>query len=83
MYRRRPLPPPTRATFGDLYRIGIGVLMIPLGITILARALAANVLTFPALLMGLGFIVFGGYRVYLGVVRYHLYQATVKRKKKE
>ncbi len=68
------IPPPTEATWGDVYRFGLGLLMIPLGITILARTFAAGIFTPPAILLGLAFVAFGIYRVYVGVVRYRMYK---------
>jgi hypothetical protein len=72
--RRQMVPPPTRATWGDAYRFGLGLLMIPLGITILARTFAAGIFTPAAVLLGLAFVAFGIYRVYVGVVRYRMYK---------
>lgn len=63
----------------DLYRIGLGVLMIPLGITILARSFSAGVVAPPAILMGLAFVAFGSYRLYVGIVRYRMYRALRNR----
>ena len=59
----------------DFYRIGLGLLMIPLGVTILARSFSAGVVTPPAILMGLAFVAFGMYRLYVGIVRYRMYRA--------
>jgi hypothetical protein len=59
----------------DFYRIGLGLLMIPLGITILVRAIVAGVVTPPAILIGLTFIAFGAYRLYVGIMRYRMYRA--------
>ena len=59
----------------DWYRIGLGLLMIPLGVTILVRSFSAGVVTLPAILMGLAFIAFGVYRLYVGIVRYRMYRA--------
>jgi len=72
--RRQMVPPPTRATWGDAYRFGLGLLMIALGITILVRCFAAGIFTPTAVLMGLAFIAFGIYRTYVGVVRYRMYK---------
>ncbi len=69
--------PPTKTTWVDAYRIGLGLLMIPLGIAILGRSLAEGIVTPPAMLMGLLFIGFGGYRLYVGVVRYRMYRAAL------
>jgi hypothetical protein len=74
MRRRQMVPPAEKATWADAYRIGLGLLMIPLGITILVRSIAAGIVTPPAMLMGLLFIGFGIYRLYVGVVRYQKYR---------
>lgn len=77
MSRRRVMvPPPAQATWADAYRFGLGLLMIPLGLTILVRTFAAGIYTPTALLLGLAFIAFGSYRLYLGIVRYRLYRAN-------
>ncbi len=81
--RRQMVPPPSRATWADAYRFGLGLLMIPLGITILVRTFSAGIITLPAVILGLAFIAFGIYRVYVGVVRYRIYKremSDVKRK---
>jgi hypothetical protein len=81
--RRQLVPPPSRATWGDAYRFGLGLLMIPLGITILVRAFSAGIFTPPAVILGLAFVAFGIYRVYVGVVRYRMYKRetpSMKRK---
>ncbi len=77
------VPPPTTATWADAYRFGLGLLMIPLGITILVRTIGAGIITLPAIILGLAFVAFGIYRVYVGVVRYRMYKREtpdVKRK---
>jgi uncharacterized membrane protein HdeD (DUF308 family) len=79
MSPRRMVPPPEKATWADAYRVGLGVLMIALGITILVRAFSAGIVTPAAVLMGLAFIAFGAYRLYVGIVRYRMYRA-MKRK---
>jgi hypothetical protein len=76
--RRQLVPPPQRATWADAYRFGLGVLMIPLGIAILARAITANIISPPAVLISLAFIAFGIYRIYVGIVRYRTYRASGK-----
>ena len=82
MMRRRQLAgPPTRATWMDFYRIGLGLLMIPLGITILVRTFVAGVVSPPAILMGLAFIGFGVYRLYVGIVRYRMLRALSDKRK--
>jgi hypothetical protein len=70
------VPPPAKVTRADAYRFGLGMLMIPLGITILVRAYSAGIFTPTALLLGLAFIAFGSYRLYTGLVRYRMYRAT-------
>jgi hypothetical protein len=72
--RRQLVGPPERATWMDFYRIGLGVLMIPLGITILGRSIAEGIVTPVSVLMGLLFIAFGAYRLYVGAVRYRTYR---------
>lgn len=75
MRPRWSVPLPQKATWMDAYRIGLGLLMIPLGVTILARSFSAGIITPPAILMGLAFIAFGAYRLYVGIVRYRMYRA--------
>ena len=77
---RRLVPPPTKATWADAYRIGLGLLMVPLGITILVRTFSAGIVTPAAVLMGLAFIAFGAYRLYVGIVRYRMYRAMSDKK---
>ena len=83
MRPRRLVPPPQKATWMDFYRIGLGLLMIPLGITILVRSISAGIVTLPAVLMGLAFIAFGAYRLYVGIVRYRMYRALSDDKDKD
>jgi uncharacterized membrane protein len=71
---RRLVPPPQKATWADLYRIGLGFLMIPLGIAILVRTISAGIITPASVLMGAVFIAFGTYRLYVGIVRYRMYK---------
>lgn len=70
---RRPVPPPERFTVADALRIGLGVLMIPLGVIILVRTLSIAV-TVPGILAGGAFIGLGVYRVWLAWSRYRLYR---------
>ena len=77
------VPPPSKATWGDAYRFGLGLLMVPLGITILARSFAAGIITLPAVLLGLAFVAFGVYRVYVGVVRYRMYKRQMSNDKRD
>jgi len=81
--RRQLVPPPSKATWGDAYRFGLGLLMVPLGITILARSFAAGIITLPAVLLGLAFVAFGVYRVYVGVVRYRMYKRQMSNDKRD
>ncbi len=76
---RRLVPPPQRATWADGVRFSFGVLMIILGITILVRSILAGIFTPPAILVGLAFLLFGIYRVYVGVVRYRLFRSLKDR----
>jgi uncharacterized membrane protein len=76
---RRLVPPPEKATWADLYRIGLGLLMIPLGIVILVRTISADIITPASVLMGGAFIAYGAYRLYVGIVRYRIYK-SMKRK---
>jgi hypothetical protein len=69
------IPPPVQATWADAYRFSLGLLMIPMGVAILLRTFAAGIYTPTALLLGLAFIAFGSYRLYMGIVRYHSYRA--------
>jgi uncharacterized membrane protein AbrB (regulator of aidB expression) len=77
------VPPPTRATWGDAYRFGLGLLMVPLGITILVRTFSAGIITLPAVILGLAFVAFGIYRVYVGVVRYRMYKRGTSNDKRD
>ncbi len=53
--------------------------MIPLGFTILVRTFSAGIITLPAIILGLAFVAFGIYRVYVGVVRYRMYKREHQR----
>ncbi len=75
---RRLVPPPEKATWADGVRFVFGVLMIGIGIAILFRSISAGIITPPAILMGLAFLAFGVYRVYVGVVRYQLFRRIKK-----
>ncbi len=70
--RARLAPPPEKATWADLYRTFLGLLMIPLGIIILVRTLSMGILTPASVLMGVAFIGFGAYRLYVAAVRFRL-----------
>ncbi|MFB0545748.1 MAG: hypothetical protein ACETWB_02450 [Anaerolineae bacterium] len=70
---RRPFPPPDQFTTADIFRIGLGLLMIPLGVIILVRTLSIAV-TVPGLLIGGAFVAFGAHRLWMAWSRYHLYR---------
>ena len=62
------LPPPTAFTLADKYRLALGALAIVLGIVILWRTVSIAISP-PAILVGLAFIGFGAYRLWLGFTR--------------
>lgn len=64
----RNLPPPTKFTIGDAYRLLLGGLAIVLGLLILWRATRLGISP-PALLVSLAFVGFGIQRLYLGGAR--------------
>ena len=64
----RKLPPPTKFTITDKYRLVLGVLALVLGIVILWRTIAIAV-SLPGLMVGIAFIGFGVYRLWLGYTR--------------
>ena len=74
--RFRKLPPPTKFTITDKYRLVLGVLALVLGIVILWRTIAIAV-SLPGLMVGIAFIGFGVYRLWLGYTR--LKQLRMKR----
>jgi hypothetical protein len=76
---RSPLPPPEQFTAADIFRIGLGLLMIPLGVIILARTLSIAV-TVPGVLVGGAFIAFGAYRLWIAWSRYRLYRQNKREK---
>lgn len=78
---RRHLPAPERFTFSDVFRIGLGIMMIPLGVVILVRTLAITV-TGPGVLVGSAFVAFGFYRLWLAWTRYRLYRRNKRGKAK-
>jgi hypothetical protein len=80
MRPQHPIPPPEKVTGADLYRIGLALLMIPLGITILVRVFTAGIATPAAVLLGGAFIAFGAYRLYVGIVRYRMYRSAKPKK---
>ena len=59
----RKLPPPTKLTITDKYK-----LMLTLGVVILWQTVAIAVSP-PALMIGIAFIGFGVYRLWLGYTR--------------
>jgi hypothetical protein len=75
--RRRPVPPPESLTAGDVLRLVLAVLMIPLGFIILVRtcSLAPTIL---GALVGCAFMAFGSYRLWLGCSRYRLYRRRMR-----
>jgi len=66
--RKQILPPPTQFTLGDKARLALGPVILLLGILILWRTLPLGV-TPQALVVGLAFIGFGAYRLWLGYSR--------------
>jgi uncharacterized membrane protein HdeD (DUF308 family) len=72
----RKLPPPTKFTITDKYRLVLGVIALVLGIVILWRTIAIAV-SLPGLMVGIAFIGFGVYRLWLGYTR--LKQLRTKR----
>jgi len=63
--------PPEKLTAGDVVHIVFGVLMIPLGLIILFRTLT-TIRTLTGLLVGIAFVSFGVYRLYMAYIRYGL-----------
>ena len=74
--RFRKLPPPTKFTITDKYRLVLGVFALVLGIVILWHTIAIAV-SLPGLMVGIAFIGFGVYRLWLGYTR--LKQLRTKR----
>lgn len=64
----RNLPPPTKFTIGDAYRLLLGALAIVLGLLILWRTVAVAISP-PAVVVSLAFIGFGVHRLVLGYTR--------------
>ena len=64
----RKLPPPTKFTIIDKYKLVLGVIAIALGVVILWRTIPVAISP-PALMMGIAFIGFGVYRLWLGYTR--------------
>jgi len=66
--RKQALPPPTQFTWGDKARLVLGGIILALGVVILWRTLPLGV-TLQAIIVGLAFIGFGAYRLWLGYSR--------------
>jgi uncharacterized membrane protein HdeD (DUF308 family) len=66
MFRR--LPPPTKFTILDKYRLAIGAIALVLGIVLLWRTLATAI-SLLGILVSIAFIGFGVYRLWLGYTR--------------
>ena len=66
--RKQALPPPTEFTMGDKARLALGGVILVLGVVILWRTLQLRV-TPQAIIVGLAFIGFGAYRLWLGYTR--------------
>ena len=64
----RKLPPPTKFTIIDKYKLVLGVIAIALGVVILWRTIPVAISP-PALMIGIAFIGFGVYRLWLGYTR--------------
>ena len=71
---QRIVPPPEKIIWQDIYRFGLGLIMVPLGLLILFRAFQLHATSPGSVILGIIFIVFGIYRVYVGIVRYQLYR---------
>ena len=76
---KRTLLPPEQLTAADLFRIGLGLLMIPLGVIILVRTLTIAV-TVTGVLVGGAFIAFGAHRLWMAWSRYRLYRQNKRGK---
>lgn len=75
--RRRSVPAPELLSAGDVLRLVLAALMIPLGGIILVRTLSLAP-TVMGMLVGCSFIGFGGYRLWLGCSRYRLYRRKMR-----
>ena len=64
----RKLPPPTKFTIIDKYKLVLGIIAIALGVVILWRTIPVAISP-PALMIGIAFIGFGVYRLWLGYTR--------------
>jgi len=76
---RNPVLPPEQFTAADMIRIGLGLLMIPLGVIILVRTLTIAV-TVTGVLVGGAFIAFGAHRLWMAWGRYRLYRQNKRGK---
>ena len=72
---RQPIAAPEQLTAADLLRIGLGLLMIPLGVIILVRTLSIAI-TVTGVLVGGAFVAFGVHRLWLAWKRYRLYRQS-------
>ncbi len=73
MYRPKSLPPPAAFTVRDGLQIMLGIVMIPLGLTILVNTFARGAVL-PALLIGGTFVAFGVYRTAFALGRIRQYR---------
>ena len=64
----RKLPPPTKFTITDKYKLLIGVIAIILGVVILWRTISVAISP-PGLIVGFAFLGLGVYRLWLGYTR--------------
>ena len=64
----RKLPPPTKFTITDKYKLLLGLIALILGVVILWQTVAIAISP-PALMIGIAFIGFGVYRLWLGYTR--------------
>ena len=76
---RNPILPPEQFTAADIFRIGLGLLMIPLGVIILVRTLTIAV-TVTGVLVGGVFVAFGAHRLWIAWSRYRLYRQSKREK---
>ncbi len=71
----RKLPPPTKFTIIDKYKLLLGVIAIILGAVILWRAIAVAISP-PAVMVSVAFFGFGIYRLWLGYTRLKMLRAN-------
>jgi predicted membrane channel-forming protein YqfA (hemolysin III family) len=64
-------PPPEKVAMSDVVHIIFSILMIPLGLIIVYHTVVKiqNVMGY---LVGISFVAFGAYRLYMAYTRYHL-----------